>query len=97
MRKYIFVALVAFCLAIPGMVAAGPVADRDVSIEMVGAETDPASVNEVLKRAAEQCPYDHCELVQMYADGEIWIEKMESSYRIWDGGGGLIDVILDDF
>ena len=93
MRKYTFVALVALCLAVPGMSVAEPVMTSQT--EMVSGEMDPALVEAILKRAAEECPFDFCDLQQMYDDGTLWIEKVAVGYWVTDGGV-LIDIILDD-
>ena len=94
MRKILFSAAIAVCLAVPGMSVANTVMPSP--IEIFNGEIDAALASEILKRAAEQCSYDYCGLQQMYDDKVIWIEKTENGYLVTDGGGLIIEDIWDD-
>jgi hypothetical protein len=110
MRKNIFVALVALCLAVPGMATVSscsvvdPIAIGSDSyrIDSFGMQEspkmDPQLVQDILKAAAGQCEYDYATLQGWYDDGTVSIQKMETGYNVlFSGGGGLIVSIEDNF
>ena len=76
MRKYIFVALVASCLTVPGMAKTNFVVQlpqQAIRGESERYQIAPELVEAILQAAAEECSYDYCDLQQMWRDGEILI------------------------
>jgi hypothetical protein len=104
MRKNIFVALVAVCLAVPGMatVSSWSVVES-ANFEMLESpesdsyRIDPQLVQDILRAAAEQTEYEYTTLQGWYDDGTVWIEKDGTSYLVTDGGGILILILEDSY
>jgi hypothetical protein len=99
MRKNIFVALVAVCLAVPGMAMVSSFSPtKSTSFEVLdNPEIDPQLVQDILRAAAEQSEYEYTTLQGWYDDGTVWIEKNGTSYHVTDGGGMLIIIIEDSY
>lgn len=99
MRKNIFVALVALCLAVPGMATVSSISIvAPIAIGIDNPEMDPELVQDILKAAAQQCEYDYATLQGWYDDGTVQIQKTETGYNVsFSGGGGLIVSIEDNF
>jgi hypothetical protein len=99
MRKNIFVALVAVCLAVPGMATVSSFSPaKSIGFEMPdNPEIDPQLVQEILRAAAEQSEYNYATLQGWYDDGTVWIEKNGNAYHVTDGGGIGILIIEDSF
>jgi SH3-like domain-containing protein len=104
MRKNIFVALVAVCLAVPGMATVSSFfPTKSLSFEMLESpesdsyRIDPQLVQDILRAAAEQCEYEYTTLQGWYDDGTVWIEKNGTSYHVTDGGGIGIILIEDAY
>jgi hypothetical protein len=101
MRKNIFVALVAVCLAVPGMAKVSsisvvdPIAIGSECYQMDNPEIDPQLAYDILRAAAEQCEYDYATLQGWYDDGTVAIEKYGNVYRVLQPGGAILAEIED--
>lgn len=96
MRKYIFAAAIAVCLALPGSATASPC---PVQIEMEAPAIGQHLLEQILKAVEAQTNFSYGCLCDMYAAGEISIEKSEKggyAVKLSLADGSILDIALED-
>lgn len=65
---------------------------------MAAPAVNPDLVNDILKAAAAQSPYDYGCLCDMYDAGNVTIDKNQDGYivSITQADGGILDIALGD-